>query len=81
MLLPILTKTGQLFLAHGRQITVNNTGEYILTVIDEATDCKLTRTFSVVLSNTCVFELEIEELYSNNSAEVIILFNRSRNFK
>lgn len=55
------------------KIAINETGDYIFTVLDESTGCQQTRTFTVVPSNIAFFELEIEEIQENNSAEVIIL--------
>ena len=55
------------------QIAINKAGEYIFVVMDEDTGCQQSRSFTVVPSNSASFELKIEEVRSNNSAEVIIL--------
>ena len=55
------------------QIAINESGEYIFTVMDESTGCQQTRTFTVIPSNIAFFELDINEVESNNTAEVILL--------
>lgn len=63
------------------QIAVNETGEYIFTVVNESTGCQNTRTFTVVPSNIAFFELEIEEVRSNNTTEVILLPESSGDYE